>query len=353
MIDYTVHRLTDREQFLSDWASLYSQCAAPEFFHSPAWIEAWVGCAPESADLYRVEARRDGELLLLGAFTKTRRQPPVFGLREAWFQEFGDPALDAVYGEYSDLLVACKAPSDTRAKAVAVMVDATPDADGFVFRNVQKELATAIYAVANEKNMDVRVLREQPTYACDLTGDFQSGLSKSLLTKIRRSMRLYVERGPLAVRKVEDGDAWRSAWNKMVALHEAGWRARGLPSVFDNKQLIAFHERLRLAAPEDVHLLEVKAGEETIAVLYNFSHGDRIMNYQCGFLYEDDNRLAPGFVSHTLAAQYYSEAGFKIYDLLAGEADYKSRLGNPESTLTSLVLERPTWRNRIRSLVRR
>jgi CelD/BcsL family acetyltransferase involved in cellulose biosynthesis len=97
----------------------------------------------------------------------------------------------------------------------------------------------------------------------------------------------------------------------------------------------------------------VKAGDQTIAVLYNLIHGARVMNYQSGFLYETDNRLAPGFVAHAIAAQHYSSARFNTYDLLAGDADYKQRLGKQETTLTSLVLERPTWRNRLRRLVRR
>lgn len=354
MIKFDIHSLTDRPAFLAEWSALNARSSSAGFFQSPAWMTAWLGGAPESADLHKVEARRDGELLLLGVFTVARRRPPVFGLREIWFQEFGEPALDAVYGEYADFLVADAAPHDIRADAVSEMVDTSGGDDAFVFRNLRPEMAEAARAAAAERKLAVRTLHEQPVYVCDLSKEnFEAGLSKSLQTKISRSKRLYEERDALSARKIEPGDGFDAAWAQMKTLHKAGWKARGGASVFDNWHLGAFHERLRSTSPGSVHLFEVKAGNETIAVLYNFVHGDRVMNYQSGFLYEADNRLAPGFMAHAMAAQFYAEAGFKAYDLLAGEADYKQRLGTQETTLTSLVLERSTWRNRLRRLVRR
>lgn len=354
MIKFDTRSLTDRAAFLADWTALNARCSSAGFFQSPAWMTAWLGGAPEGAALHKVEARRDGELLLLGVFAVVRRRPPVFGMQEVWFQEFGEPALDAVYAEYADFLVADAAPDDIRAGAVGSIIDAAVGDDAFVFRNLRPEMTEAAQAAAAERKLAVRTLREQPVYVCDLSAaNFEAGLSKSLQTKISRSKRLYEERGVLSVRKIDPGDGFGAAWAQMVTLHKAGWEARGGASVFDNRHLSAFHERLRGISPGSVHLFEVKAGNETIAVLYNFVHGDRVMNYQSGFLYEVDNRLAPGFTAHAMAAQFYAEAGFRTYDLLAGEAGYKQRLGTQETTLTSLVVERPTWRNRLRRLVRR
>jgi CelD/BcsL family acetyltransferase involved in cellulose biosynthesis len=293
-------------------------------------------------------------LLLLGVFAAARKRPPVLGLREVWFQEFGDPALDAVYGEYADFLVAEGAPSGIRSEAVGKMIDVVTGNDAFVFRNLRPEMTGAAQAAAVERNLQIRILHEQPVYVCDLSaGKFDACLSKSLQTKINRSVRLYEERGALKGRIIEPGDAFDAVWARMETLHKASWEARGLPSVFQNQHFISFHQRLRDASPQCAHLFEVKAGDQTIAVLYNLIHGARVMNYQSGFLYETDNRLAPGFVAHAIAAQHYSSARFNTYDLLAGDADYKQRLGKQETTLTSLVLERPTWRNRLRRLVRR
>ena len=100
-------------------------------------------------------------------------------------------------------------------------------------------------------------------------------------------------------------------------------------------------------------MFEVSVGGRTIGVLYNFSHDGRVMNYQSGFRFEDDNRFAPGFVCHAMAAQHYLDAGYDAYDLLAGDADYKRRLAAPSTALTSLVVERPNWRRAARRFLKR
>jgi CelD/BcsL family acetyltransferase involved in cellulose biosynthesis len=215
-------------------------------------------------------------------------------------------------------------------------------------------MTRAALSAAATRGLAVRIMREQPVYVCELSGPvFLDGLKKSLQSKIRRSMRLYEQRGPLTVRIARTGEERAAAWERLKALHREGWKARNAAGVFDNPHLTAFHERLQRNAPDGFHLFEVKAGADTIAVLYNFAHGKSVLNYQGGFDFENDNRLAPGFVAHVLAAQHYRDAGFEIYDLLAGEADYKARLGRADRTLTSLVIERSTWRNRLRAVLKR
>ncbi len=353
MIDIAVTPLDDPAALLGDWAALYPHTDAQDFFLSPPWIAAWLEGAPAGAQLLRVEAMADQAPVLLGVVAAAPQYPPLLGLREARLHEFGEAARDAVYIEYNDFLVARDAPKDARSAALAKLFEALPHLDGFVLRNLRGGAASAAHAAASEAGLSVRMLREQPVYSCALSrGDILETLSKSLQTKLRRAIRLYEERGPLTACVAISENAFDAAWEKLTILHKAGWAARGQASVFDNPHLAAFHARLRKNTPESLHLFEVRAGDETIAVLYNFVHGKRVMNYQAGFRFEDDNRLTPGFVAHLLAARHYREAGFDTYDLLAGEADYKQRLGAIETTLTSLVIERPSWRNRLRRLLR-
>ncbi|WP_425409084.1 GNAT family N-acetyltransferase [Hyphococcus sp.] len=352
MLETAIRPLDDRSAFLSGWAALYERCDSQKFFNSPAWMSAWLSGAPDDAALYMIEGMRGGALMLLGAFTVRRRQPPLLGLREVWFRETGSAAHDDVYVEYNDFLIAPDAPGETRNGAVCAMLDTNSGMDACVFRNTTPDMSHAVRACAIERRLAHRVLNEQPVFVCNLQkGDILAGLSKSLQTKIKRAMRLYEERGPLSVRTVAGGESeFEHVWRKLVALHGSRW---GAQSVFDNQRLLSFHERLRESSPGALHLFEVKAGDETIAVLYNFAHGERVMNYQSGFMYESDNRLTPGFLAHVMAAQHYADAGYKIYDLLAGEADYKKRLGVRETVLTSLVIERPTWRNHLRNMMKR
>ncbi|WP_165793907.1 GNAT family N-acetyltransferase [Hyphococcus luteus] len=344
--------LEDHDAFLAEWTQLYASCPDAGFFQSPEWMTAWLAGAPEGAELYRVEVSENGAPKLMGAFAAPKRKTMGLGLREVWFQEFGDPARDAIYPEYLDFL-APRPSGGLRTKAAGAIMNYFTDADGFVFRNARMRMTSTVLSAAAGRGFSARVLREQPVYVCELgSTDFIAGLSKSLQTKIRRSIALYEERGGIKTRLAQTAEEKKAAFEKLKELHQQRWRARGREGVFANPHLKSFHERLRAHAPENLHLFEVSAGGETFAVLYNFVHGKRVMNYQSGFNIEDDNRVSPGFVAHALAAQFYQDKGFEAYDLLAGEEEYKARLGDPETILTSFVVERPTWRNRLRARVK-
>ncbi|MCK5750204.1 MAG: GNAT family N-acetyltransferase, partial [Oricola sp.] len=307
---------------------------------------------PAEAGLHKVEIVKDGRIALMGAFAAPKRKWMGLGLREIWFQEFGDPERDAIYPEYLDFL-APKPSGGLRAKAAGAVMDYFSDADGFIFRNARMRMTAKILSAAAGRGYSARVLREQPVYVCDLTqDDLMEGLSKSLQTKIRRAISLYNERGGLHGVLAETPAEKKAGYEKLKALHEESWRAKGQAGVFSNPHLASFHDRLWDHAPERLHLFEARAGDETVGVLYNFVHGGRVMNYQSGFKYDDDNRFAPGFVTHALAAKFYKERGFETYDLLAGDDAYKERLGEPETILTSFVVERPTWRNRLRAMAK-
>jgi CelD/BcsL family acetyltransferase involved in cellulose biosynthesis len=357
MTDIRVRRLDDTAGFLTRWTALYRHAETPSFYQSPAWMTAWLESAGRAA-LYSVEASREGRTLMMGVVGAGPRRPAVFGLKEIRLQETGEAALDDIYVEYNDFLTAPEAGVDLRRDVIDALAQDFADADAIVFRNVRAPLAEAVRNWAAAGVWDCVTLREQPVYVVDLGairnagGDFLASLGGSFKTKLRRAMTGYEQRGALSCRVASTEDEHRAAWERLAALHQASWRARGKPGSFANPKLVAFHQNLQRHAGDETHLFEVRCGVETIGVLYNFIHEKRVLNYQSGFKIEDDNKLTPGFVCHALACQYYTDAGFEIYDLLAGEADYKKRLGAPSETLTSLSLERASPRNKVRHLMK-
>ena len=56
-------------------------------------------------------------------------------------------------------------------------------------------------------------------------------------------------------------------------------------------------------------------------------------NYQSGFAYADDNRHRPGLIAHAMAIAQARERGMRTYDFLAGDAHYKTRLGQQMGTM--------------------
>ncbi len=358
MSDVQVRQLEDREDFLARWAVFYQHTEDKFFYQSPAWMTAWLETDGTGAALYEVEASREGRTLLMGVVGAGPRRPAVLGLKEVRLQETGDVALDDIYVEYNDFLVAPEVGADLRRDVVDALARKFADADAIVFRNIRAPLAEAARGWAKPSAWRCVTLREQPVFVVDLGavrsagGDFIASLSGSFKTKLRRAMAGYEQRGELSCRVASTDAERRAAWERLMALHQESWRARGRPGSFANRKLVAFHQNLQRHAGEAVQLFEVRCGVETIGVLYNFVHQQRVLNYQSGFKIEDDNKLTPGFVCHALACQHYLDAGFDIYDLLSGEADYKKRLGVVSEVLSSLSLECPSPRNKIRYLMK-
>lgn len=349
-------RLDDPARFLSDWSSLYAAAAGGSFFLSPHWIGAWLDGAAARTTLYAVEGRRDGRALLLGAAGLA----PGKALRTARLLESGVETLDAVYIEDNDFLVAPEAPQGAREAALAALAEVS-GAEEIVLRNAAPALYAAAGRFAAASGWRLRLLREQPVFAIDLeavrrAGDPLAAAGSALRAKVARARRLYEARGALVLRAAAAADEREAFWETLTRLHEDGWRRRGRAGAFANADFVAFHRRLQARAPEACELLMLETDGAPVGCLYNFLHDGQALNYQGGFHYEADNRLAPGLLMHALAAARYGEMGLAAYSLLAGEADYKRRLAAQTGRLYSLVLEKPAAkvraRNALRSLLR-
>ncbi len=339
----TFTRSPDRKTLIDEWTRLYAQTDA-RFFQSPAWVETWIDGAPADVVIGSVRVFDDLRgvyaLCLVGVPPATSLIAPV----EARFQETGVAAYDRVYVEYNDILVARGAPPDAREAAVSALIDALPRVDEFVFRNARPALVLAVDEVAEQRKFAVRSLSLLPTFQIDLRAKGRKsvfgGFSPSLRAKIRRSIRRYEERGPVRLERAGTEADRAISWTELMRLHAQTWSKRGMNGVFAEKSFADFHQRLAERDADAVDLVRLTVGGEAIGALYNFIAGDRVYNYQSGFRYESDNQLAPGFVCHALAADRYREEGFSVYDMMAGEAEYKRRLGVQGEILETIVVTR-------------
>lgn len=351
--------MTDAESLLAEWRALYALAPSKSFFLSPAWMTTWLAGAPARGKLQVLRGFLGERLMLLAVIASTGRRPPLVGPRCAHLHEFGKEALDAVYIEDNDFLIGPDAPDDVRTRALAALADALTDADEVVLRNVRPSLGLAVNELCNVGEWELRCVWTQPTYAVNLDMlrklgcDYLSSRSSGLRAKVRRAGRLYGIRGKIRVGLAQTVEERARAWRELINLHQEGWRRRGEAGAFANLALTAFHERFMAANPDRCHLFTVDVGGAPLGRLYNFIDGGRVLNYQGGFSFEDDNRLAPGLLTHALAAQYYLEQGFDSYDLLVGEAEYKRRLADQSGVLSTIVLARRNIRARLRDSLRR
>lgn len=337
---------------VDEWSRLHALADA-SFFLSPAWIETLLSASAGKASLGVIRIFDDLRGVYGMALLSAPHAASFPALREAHLNESGESALDRIYIEYNDILLATNAPAGAREAAVAAIFDAAPKADQFVFRNVRPALAQAIEFAADDAGLEHERLNETPTFQIDLKrGAPMECVSSSLRAKIRRSIRRYEERGPLRVVIPENAGERAVAWTELMRLHAETWAQRGMRGAFHERGFCDFHEKLAEKHAPQTSFARLLTGSETIGVLYNFIDGDCVRNYQSGFRYEADNQLAPGFVAHMLAAEKYREMGFETYDMMGGDAEYKRRLGSEGEELATLSVTRKGWRKRARSTLK-
>lgn len=353
----TVERIRDIDTLLESQRDLYARAANKSFFISPEWFSNWLKMHPDLSSAFLIAGRSEGRLELLGVLSKkSATRQCFFTKREAYLNECGDPEVDEICIEHNDFLLGNAAPENARMLALKAILALTP-ANAIVFKRSSEALKTCAQNLSSASvySYRYRELNRLPTYEIDLrllrNGKEQSH-SSSLKARIRRSVAAYEMRGNLRVVLAESKDEKDKAFEKLIKLHSDGWGRRNVRGAFANPKFLSFHRSLIAGAAQHTHLVECRAGDQTIGVLYNFVDGRRILNYQSGFLYEDDNKIRPGYVTHVLAANLYAEDNFDSYSLLAGDARYKKELGVESEPLFSFVLERWSLVGEARAIAR-
>jgi CelD/BcsL family acetyltransferase involved in cellulose biosynthesis len=162
-------------------------------------------------------------------------------------------------------------------------------------------------------------------------GDLLATLSANARQQLRRSLRSYASRGPIALARAEGEGEALEFLEALMALHGADWQARGKAGAFATPFARRFHAELvrRAAARGEVDLLRIKAGDSTVGFLYNPALGGVVHSYQAGVDRAGAHRHEkPGLTCHLLAANQAASEGYGAYDLMAGAQRYKASLAH-------------------------
>lgn len=138
-------------------------------------------------------------------------------------------------------------------------------------------------------------------------------------------------------------------FDELDTLHTQRWNRDGKAGSFANPNWVRFHRRIieRAFPRGEVQLFKVSAGTQTLGVLYNFLWRSQVHVLQTGFAPAASNRDQPGYVTHSLAMLENARLGMKEYDLMCGDAHYKTALCSPAAPLYWVRARRPTPVNRM------
>jgi len=330
------------------------------FFLSWSWIGAWIAELGHCPPVLFGEA--GGVLVLLGVVVPRRRQEAgvirVDGLR---LHTTGERGEDCIAIEYNGFLVDRAWAGQAEAEAVAwllrrAIVGGRRRDELHIVGRLERERAAFV-----PPGCFVQEPYRKPSWRVDLDAVRASGksyldtLSANTRQQIRRSMRLYRDAGTLSATRATDVPTALRWLDGLKELHQRQWQARGEPGGFAFPFFERFQRRLVAdCIPRgEIELLRVARGEEAIGYVYNLVLRGHVLAFVTGFLYEEDKRLKPGLVCHTLAIERHLREGASVYDFLAGETRYKSNLGTPGPDFVYLLIQRPTAMTRAERLLRR
>ena len=312
------------------WRALEARSQV-SFFQS--W--SWVGCLAEDrySDPVLLQATRNGEDVGLALLNRRRLR---LGLQTLYLNETGDSDFDSMFVEHNGIVLA-----DTAGPVLPDCLDrlfAIHPSTRLVMSGVSAHTVDAARASGHV----MRLLRTEPSpfvdYAVLPDGDegFLGRLSANTRYQLRRSQRLYSQRGTLAIRRATSVGEACVMLEALAVLHQRTWMARGRGGAFANPKFMRFHRALIAHAwPHgEIDLLQISAGDTVIGYLYNFLHRKQVLTYQSGFDYLAARpHEKPGMTSHQLAIGLYRGEGYARYDFLAGEDRYKTSLSNAATWL--------------------
>lgn len=334
----------------TEWERLHASCEAPTFFLSPLWMDAWLSTF--GADLnpifacYVVEGNLQGIVL----FNRQREAKGPFRIKELFLNTAGESAGSPVL-EHNVLLCDAK-KRNAFARLLGQHIN-NQGWDKFLLHGIRKPDYCAISDVCGppiqdnwraSPYIDLQTIR-------DNRNSFLDSLSSNSRQKIRRSIRLYEAQGQIDIEYAPTVETAQSFLDELVQLHQASWNRRGKPGAFASDKFRSFHMHIiKAGSPKsDYQLVRIRAGSDTIGVIYNLVHDKHISYYQSGFCYQSDNRMKPGLACHALVIQDALEAGYREYDFLATAGDgsqYKSSLSNAERQLGWITYRRDNLKNR-------
>lgn len=339
----THYSLTDKDALARDWQALEGHADCPVFL-SWQWIGVWLKVYQPAATVIKVTV---GDTIIgLGLLVEKRdRRHGVLTSRCLRLHQTGNPEEDQIWIEYNGFLVDREHIDAVDAAVVRYMQMGLNDWDEWQVGAIDAERAAAFLAAGQLKPL---VRWEAPCYAVNLAAlrrtatPYLSTLSTNTRGQIVRAQRIYEQRGAVRVIRPTSLDEALRWFSEIGPQHMARWGTGPSQSGFANPHFVRFHEAFIRAhwAQGGVDLVAVAVGDTRIATFYNFIYRNQVYFYLGGLQVEQDNKLKPGLLGHSLCLQAYLRDGRDMYDFMGGDERYKRQLGQWHARLIQVVMQR-------------
>jgi len=304
------------------------------FFLSWMWISTWLHCIPRSLTPRLMAVSADGALIAAGIIIKrTIWRHKLIPVRTWILNATGDRRYDSICTEHNGLLASAQHSRGAWEEVLDHFSTQEKNWDEFQLDGVPPWLADAWAKrgmTLRQTRLDVgRLLdleRVRATASCSCVGI----LAPRVRTRVRHTLAAVQRRlGPVLVVEPATLQEAHSFFDELKELHIRRWRNQAHGDAFDTPFFERFHHELivRSFPVGCVQLARVSAGPKTLGLLYNFVYQGRVSFYQSGINYSAAERGdSLGLLVHALVIDHNARRGQAIYDMLAGDAQYKRAL---------------------------
>ena len=345
----------------ADWTALEARSDA-SIFQSWTWIKSWLEALPNSVEIHRLNIWHGEDLVGIGLFGKAAQtRHTLIRSRMLWLSESGCPDFDTLTIEHNNLLISRGWENSVWPAAIDELMKHKHEWEEIRISGITNTRSLAsINQHAQASGLIPHTEFTKPYFWVDLDGmrphqgDYLTALSSNTRQQIRRSIKLYEEKGQLELSLADSEEQALSYLDQLKQLDRAYWNKKGYAGAFSTEFTNNFHRNLvkNGFANNQIQLIKVTAGETTVGILYNFMNHNLVCNYQAGLVYDVNQKLKPGLVCHALAIEMNIAMGNKSYDFLMGESQYKRSLSTKDDMMYWLTLRQPKARFYIENIVK-
>jgi len=342
-----VDTLQEFKELKDSWDNLLEETSSPNIFLTWEWLYTWWELYSTGYQLFILLALdRDGNLLGIAPLCLSRFGP----LRLKILRFLG---TEEVCSDHLDFILKKDKEEESLSLFFKYLEDNPREWDLLDLTDLQEDsFSLPLIQTLAEKNRFS--FSSDPWTVCpyallpETWEDFLSGLSANARKDIRRQLRLLEESGKVRYSSVKDRDEVLPMMDNLFRLHSKRWSALGEKGVFQRERFNRFHKKIAELFFDKgwLYIPYLMNGENIFAIYYNFQYLNKIFAYQSGLDPAWEN-FSPGTTALALTIQAATSQGFKEFDFLRGEAQYKYKWTEKErKNLRALI-----WNRNLRSAI--
>ncbi len=293
------------------WNELLQQSSINNVFLTKRWLQAWWETLGEGK-LLLVVAMRDEKLVAIAPLYTIEGMVYFLGAGEADYHDFIG-RVDAPDG-LTNLLSMAKAN--------------TPNFLGFKFHLIpdRSRTAEALRIASSRLGMELIYEADLPSVAIELSSDpdaIRRAVNRGMLRREKNCRR----NGILNIHHLHRFESIRPYLDEFYLQHQLRWNKDGITSQYENPRQRAFLERFLWSADSQdwVRFMRIEWNGQSIGFEFCWKYCGRYYAGPWSYSLEHSSR-SPGQILMRNSLLSAIEDGISLYDLGAGDQEYKRRL---------------------------